>query len=336
MLHRGRARTSTRRPAVTLLPAGVTERTVAVDGVDLHLLESGTGPLVVLCHGFPELAYSWRHQLVALAAAGYHAVAPDQRGYGASSRPADVADYDIEHLSGDVAGLIEVLGEDRAVVVGHDWGAPVVWHTAQRHPDRVRGVVGMSVPFLPRPDRSPIDLFKEMFTDTWFYILYFQEPGPADEELGRDPMVTQSRLFHAISAAGIGDVGALLGPRDGRGMLERLPEAPDVLPWLSADELAHYAAEFRRTGYTGPLNWYRNMGRNWELTADLAGTGIALPSAFVAGEADPVPTMTAPDRMGDHLSDLRSVTMVPGAAHWVQQEQPEAVNEVLLAFLATL
>jgi pimeloyl-ACP methyl ester carboxylesterase len=313
------------------------ERTIRANGIDMRVVEAGSGPLVVLCHGFPELSHSWRHQLPALAAAGYHAVAPDMRGYGGTSRPAAVDEYDILHLTGDVLGLMDALGEERAVLVGHDWGAPVVWNLALRAPERVRGVAGMSVPYTPRSERPPTEVWKRMFGDGWFYILYFQEPGVADADLGRDPATTLLRLFSAVSGElPASSLSLLTGPSDGRGMVERLPE-PDGLPgWLSQAELDHYAETFTRTGFTGGLNWYRNFDRNWELTPELDGAKVEVPALFIAGAGDPVVRMTTLDAMRESVTDLRGVVQVPGAGHWVQQEKPEAVNAALLEFLAGL
>jgi pimeloyl-ACP methyl ester carboxylesterase len=313
------------------------ERTVHVNGIDLRVIEAGAGPLVVLCHGFPELSHSWRHQVPALAEAGYHAVAPDMRGYGGSSRPDAVDAYDILHLTGDVLGLMDALGEERAVLVGHDWGAPVVWNLALRAPERVRGVVGMSVPYTPRSEHPPTAIWQRLFADNWFYILYFQEPGVADADLGRDAATTLRRLICAVSGVPSAESLALLsGPRDGRGMVERLPE-PDGLPgWLPQADLDHYASVFARTGFTGGLNWYRNFDRNWELTPELAGARVDVPALFVAGEGDPVLAMAPLAAMRDQVTDLRDVVVVPGAGHWVQQEKPDEVNAAVLGFLAGL
>ena len=314
-----------------------THRTIHTNGVDLQIAEAGEGPLVVLCHGFPELSYSWRHQLPALAAAGYHAVAPDQRGYGGSSRPPEIADYDIVHLNDDLVGLLDELGEERAVFVGHDWGAPVVWTLAQRAPERVRGVLGMSVPFSTRSEVPPTQIWKQIFTDSWFYILYFQEPGVADADLSRDTARTMRRFLCAIGGdAPDGAMIEFLSARDGRGMVDRLPEPAGLPGWLTQEELDHMTAEFTRTGFTGGLNWYRNFDRNWEITPELAGRGIDVPAAFVAGAKDPVIAMASPDAMRDTIPDLRGLTIIPGAGHWIQQERPAEVNAALLAFLASL
>ncbi|HEX8803968.1 MAG TPA: alpha/beta hydrolase, partial [Acidimicrobiales bacterium] len=275
----------------------VRERTVAAAGVDLHVLEAGEGFPVVLAHGFPELAYSWRHQIPALAAAGYRVLAPDQRGYGRSDRPAAVEDYDITHLTGDLLALLDDVGAERGVFVGHDWGAIVVWALALLAPERVAGVVGMSVPFVPRPERPPIERLREIFTGAFFYMLYFQEPGVADAELGADPERTMRRLLAAQPGDGDGDLARFFAD-DGRGFVERLPEPSGMPDWLRREELDHYVAEFTRTGFTGGINWYRNFHRNWERTPELLGKGIDLPSGFVAGAEDPVLRMTNPAGMG--------------------------------------
>jgi epoxide hydrolase A/B len=313
----------------------VVHRTVRTNGIDMHFAEQGQGPTVVLCHGFPELWYSWRHQLRVLADAGYHAVAPDQRGYGSTDRPSAIEDYDIMHLTDDLLGLLDALGEDEAVFVGHDWGAPVVWNLALRAPERVRAVVGMSVPFLPRGDVDPISTFEAIFGDRFFYMLYFQEPGVADADLGRDPRDTLRRFMAAISAEGAAAAFRPL-PREGTGLTDWLPD-PAALPgWLSEADLDYYAAEFRRTGFTGGLNWYRNLRRNWLLTEHLAQTKVVAPALFIAGEADPVVMMASPAGMAEWVPDLRSVLMLPETGHWTQQERPTEVNAALVEFLDSL
>jgi pimeloyl-ACP methyl ester carboxylesterase len=315
----------------------LTERIVKTNGVELSVKEAGDGFPVVLCHGFPELAYSWRHQIPALAEAGYRVLAPDQRGYGRSSRPDAIEDYDIVHLTDDLLGILDDIGEERAVFVGHDWGSMVVWQLALRAPERVAGVVGMSVPFVPRAPLPPVQLFKQVFGDTFFYILHFQEPGVADAEFDKDPATSMRRMLAGLTT----DIEAqslteLAGPNDGRGLVERLPE-PERLPdWLSQAELDHYVQEFSRTGFTGGINWYRNFDRNWELMAPLAEAKVEMPAGFIAGGADPVLVMTPPGIMDNWVTDLRTNVTIPGAGHWVQQEAPAEVNAALLDFLGTL
>jgi pimeloyl-ACP methyl ester carboxylesterase len=310
------------------------ERTLATNGVELHLLEAGDGPPVILAHGFPELAYSWRHQIPALARAGYHVVAPDQRGYGGSSRPEAVDDYDIVHLTDDLLGILDDLGAEQAVFVGHDWGSMVVWTLAQLAPERVAGVVGMSVPFIPRGPIPPVEMLRNALGDAFFYVLYFQEPGVADAELGGDAARTMRRMLAGaiIDPATPPDVANMFA-NDGRGFIDRMPE-PDRLPdWLGQDELDTYIETFERTGFTGGINWYRNFDRNWRLTESLAGAKVEVPSLFIGGALDPVLLMTPPQATEEWLTDHRGTVLVEGAGHWVQQEAPAEVNAALLDFL---
>ncbi|MGH9035139.1 MAG: alpha/beta fold hydrolase [Acidimicrobiia bacterium] len=298
----------------------VTHRQVDVGGIELHVAECGTGPVVLCCHGFPELWFSWRHQLPALAAAGYRAVAPDQRGYGRSGRPEAVEDYDIVHLGGDLVGLLDALGEERAVVVGHDWGAMVAWHLAQAAPERLHGVAALSVPFWPRMPRPPTEVWKEIFGDQFFYILYFQTPGVADAQMEADPGAFL-RLFMRRASADVFDGSA---------------EVPPQRTFLSDEEFAVYETEFRRTGFTGGLNWYRNFDRNWALTETTATRKVEIPTLFLAGERDPVLQFVSPEPMAEWVPGLRESIFVPGGGHWIQQERPAETNEALLRFLSSL
>lgn len=312
---------------------GLVERfTVAVNGIELSVLASGPddGEVVVLCHGFPELAYSWRHQIDYLAAAGYRVLAPDMRGYGQSTIPPAVDDYDIVQLTGDLVGLLDAVGADQAVVVGHDWGAIVAWQFALLHPARTRAVAALSVPFLTRSQHPPIETMRFLFEGKFFYILYFQDPGAADAELGADVRTTMLRMFAAIQTG----LGGLRD--DGRGMLERLTPATEPPPWMSADEFEVYVENFERTGFTGGLNWYRCMNRNWELTPHLDGAHVTAPSFFLAGSDDPVIHTWPLDQLEIYLDDHRATVILDGAGHWVQQELPAEVNEALLAFLRSL
>jgi pimeloyl-ACP methyl ester carboxylesterase len=316
----------------------ITERTIETNGVQLHTLEAGEpgAPVVILAHGFPELAYSWRHQIPALAAAGYHVLAPDQRGYGRSTRPADIAAYNVADLSADLIGLLDDVAADKAVFVGHDWGAQVVWSSAQLHPDRVAAVVGLSVPPVPRAQVPPTQAFRAIFGDNFFYMLYFQEPGVADAELDADPAQTLRRVIFGQAAPG-DQAAAMRMLRPGpEGLIERIPE-PDGLPsWISADELDHYVAEFSRTGFTGGLNWYRNMDHNWEIQGNLTSAAITVPAMFIAGTDDVVLGFMRPDRAKEVLTGRYSEVLIEGAGHWLQQERPDQVNEALLDFLSSL
>jgi pimeloyl-ACP methyl ester carboxylesterase len=315
--------------------AGAVRRSIHHDGVDLSVLDGGRGYPVVLAHGFPELAYSWRHQFPALTGAGYRVLAADGRGYGRTTAPAAVEDYDIEHLVGDLLALVDDIGEERAVFAGHDWGAIVVWQLAHAHPQRVAGVVGMSVPFVPRGPVPPVQAMRQIFADAFFYMTYFQEPGVADADLGRDPAATMRRMLCGATTDGAG-LDPSFFANDGRGFVERLPD-PDGLPgWLRQDELDAYVHEFERTGFTGGINWYRNLDRNWRLTEHLADAKIEVPSLFVGGGADPVLLMTPPSTMDGWVTDHRGDVIVPGAGHWVQQQAPDEVNAALVGFVESV
>lgn len=301
----------------------------------LRVVEAGDrgAPVVVLAHGFPELAYSWRHQIPALAEAGYHVLAPDQRGYGGSSRPDAIEAYNIHELTTDIVGLLDDVGAQQAVWIGHDWGAPVVWHAPLLHPDRVAAVAALSVPAIPRSQTAPTQAWRNMFGENFFYILYFQEPGVADAELNGDPARAMRRLLGGLRTDGDQAAGVRMVTPGPEGFIDRLPE-PDALPdWLSQDELDHYIAEFSRTGFTGGLNWYRNFDRNWEMTADVADVKITVPCLFIGGTADPVLAFTRADRADEIVSGPYRQVMLEGAGHWLQQERPDEVNTVLLEFL---
>ncbi|MFI6597720.1 alpha/beta fold hydrolase [Nonomuraea sp. NPDC050536] len=292
----------------------------------MHVEEQGSGRPVVLCHGFPELSYSWRHQLPALAAAGYHAMAPDQRGYGRSPIPPAVEDYDIDHLTGDLLRLLDERGIERAAFVGHDWGALVVWSLALRAPERVTGMAALSVPYQRRGVMGSRAAIEAAYAGTWFYVLYFQEPGVADADLGRDPATTMRRMMGALG-------GGLAGAEDGRGLVERLQEPGGPPDWLTQADLDHYAAEFARTGFTGGLNWYRNLDRNWELMAPYDGAPVRVPALFVGGTLDPTLRKDRVESLGRWVPDLRGTVLIEGAGHWIQQERPDEVNAALLHFL---
>jgi pimeloyl-ACP methyl ester carboxylesterase len=315
-----------------------TQRLVETNGVQLRVTEAGErgAPLVVLAHGFPELAYSWRHQMRALAKAGFHVLAPDQRGYGGSSKPEVVEAYTVVELCADLIGLLDDVAAERAAIVGHDFGGLVAWAAPLLHPDRFAGVAGLSAPPVPRSRVPTTQAFRRIFGDNFFYILYFQEVGPADAELNRDAATTIRKLMARPTLSG----GALTSQRmlapGPEGLLARIPDT-DVLPdWLSQDEFDHYVEEFSRNGFTAPLNWYRCFDRNWELTETTPAATISVPSLFVGGSNDPTLAYTPRHRVGEIVTgDYREV-MIDGAGHWIQQERPGEVNAVLLDFLSRL
>ena len=319
--------------------AEITHRTVQTNGIKMHIAEAGSGPLVVMCHGFPESWYSWRHQITALADAGFHAVAPDQRGYGQTDRPEAIDQYTQLHMVGDVIGLLDALGEETAIIAGHDWGAPVAWNSAMLRPDRFKGVIGLSVPHSGRGPMPPTQMFKAVFGDNFFYILYFQEPGKAEKELEADVARTMRMLLY--SASGSPAPGEPRAPlHKSAGFLDQMVY-PDALPgWLSEKDLEFFTNEFKRTGFRGGLNWYRNMDRNFDLMGAWATAKITVPAMFIAGDRDPVLTMIPGGNMMEAMKPavpkLQEVVMIPGAGHWTQQEAPAAVNEAMIRFAKSL
>lgn len=325
-----------------------TQRIIEANGIRINIAEQGSGPLVLLCHGFPETWYSWRHQLGVLAAAGFHAVAPDMRGYGKSDRPEAIDQYTIFHLVGDLVGVIDALDAKSAVVVGHDVGASVAWQAAQMRPDRVRGVVGLSVPFRPRATVRPTSAMPRT-ADAEFYVLYFQEPGVAEAEFESDPRSTLRNILYGASGDGVAAARATAAngaapnlamvPKGGRFM--RGPGAPPTLPaWITEADIDVYAGEFRRSGFRGPLGYYRNLDRNWEIQAALSGAQVAVPALYLAGDRD---FMVSAPAMGQLIANLkqfvprlRKVQMLPGCGHWTQQERAPEVNAAVLEFLRSL
>lgn len=303
-------------------------RMVSVNGITMHIAEQGDGPLVLLLHGWPETWYSWRKQFQPLVDAGYRVVAPDQRGYGSTDQPDGVDQYTILHLVGDVVGLIDALGERQAIVVGHDWGAPVAWHTAQLRPDLVRGVVGLSVPPAPRSSVPPLSIARKALGDG-FYQIYFQQEGMAEADLGKDVRTTFRKLFggHGASAAVV---------EEGHGFLGRVADPRTLPDWLTDDDFDTMVGEFTRTGFTGGLNWYRNIDRNWELTAPWQDAPITPPALYVSGERDVVRRFTDASRLPHLASDLRGVVDIPDCGHWTQMECPAEVNSALLDFFGRL
>ena len=314
-------------------------RVIETNGITMRIAEEGRGPLVLLLHGWPESWYSWRHQLPALAAAGFHAVAPDMRGFGGTDKPAAVGDYDIHHLTADVLGLIDALGERTAVVVGHDWGAIVAWHCLLLHPDRFTALAALSVPYGGRLPESLITTLERTHGDNFFYILYFQEPGVAEREFDADPRAILSRLYASPDTPR--EAPAVTDPkRAAGGWIPRLGAPKGLPPWLTPADLDYVVGEFAAAGFRGGINYYRNFTRNWETTPQLAGVRIAQPVLFVAGEKDGVIRGASAEQltalMGKAVTDLRGVHVFPGAGHWVQQERPAETNAALVEFLRGL
>jgi pimeloyl-ACP methyl ester carboxylesterase len=307
-------------------------RTISANGIEIAVLEQGHGPLVVLCHGWPELSYSWRHQIPAIAAAGFHVVAPDMRGFGRTSAPAEINAYSIFDNVGDMVALVSALGENHAAIVGHDWGAPVAWHAAMFRPDIFTAVAGLSVPPPLRGRARPLDTLRESGI-TNFYWQYFQTPGIAEAEFERDIGLTMRTLL----GRGFSDPAASLFVEDGKGFLGEANTDRPRADWLTEADLLYFSEAYKKSGFRGGLNWYRNIDRNWELTAPWQGAQIHQPSLFIAGSRDSVITgLIGAKRVGDMervLPNLKLKLIIDGAGHWVQQERPDEVNAALIDFL---
>lgn len=307
---------------------------VKTNGIDMAVYEAGPkdGFAVVLCHGFPELAYSWRHQLPALAAAGYRAIAPDQRGYGRSSRPENAEDYDMVHLTGDLIGLLDALEIEKAVFVGHDWGGLVVWNVPVLYPDRVAGVIGVNTPFLARPPIDPIMGMRALYGDD-MYIVYFQKPGEADALLAKD-VGKVFRFFMRKNAMTAADYAKLPQEQKNFALVRALQS--DEAGWpgqalLSPEEMKFFVDTFTRTGFTGGINWYRNFSRNWKLSSGWEQK-VRQPALMIMAEDDVILTPKMADGMERFVPDLEKV-LIKNCGHWTQQERPEETNAAMIDWL---
>lgn len=327
--------------------SAITHRQVEANGISIHIAEAGSGPLVLFCHGFPESWYSWRHQLPVVAEAGFHAVAMDMRGYGSTTQPKDINAYTVSHLVGDVVGVVNALEEQTAVVVGHDWGAPVAWWSALMRPDLFRAVAGMSVPYLAPFGGLPEgvtmnDLMRAMAAGRDYYRLYFQEPGVAEGEMDADPRRGMLGMLYSISGDivrdGIHQQGwdglFTMGER----FIDQLVLPAQLPPWLTQADVDYYVGEVSRAGFFGGINWYRNINAIPAILAPFLGSTIRRPSFYIGGELDLIAgnTPDAIEAMKAALPDLRHCELLPGAGHWIQQERPSEVNAALLSFLRSL
>jgi pimeloyl-ACP methyl ester carboxylesterase len=320
-------------------------RMIYTNGVRLRAAVQGEGPLAVMVHGFPESWYSWRHQMAPLAAAGFTACAIDVRGYGGSDKPQAVEAYSMANMTADIAGVIDALSPGApAVVIGHDWGAPIAWHTAVLHPGKVRAVAGLSVPYYALPPAPLNHLFKAMYTDQgkFFYMAYFQDEGVAEAEFEADVGGALRRLYYAASANADGRwVSA--NKTAGEPMLQGLVD-PDPFPsWLTPADIDYFVGEFERSGFRGPINRYRNFERDWAMMNEVADRVVHQPSLFIAGAQDMVLKMFGDGdidalvaNMREVLSDFRGARIIPNCGHWAQQEAPDATTGHLIDWLATL
>jgi pimeloyl-ACP methyl ester carboxylesterase len=319
-------------------------RTIETNGIKLRAAMAGTGPLVVMVHGFPESWYSWRHQMAPLAEAGFTACAIDVRGYGGSDKPPAVDAYTLKEIAADIAGLIDVLSPgEPAVLIGHDWGAPIVWHTAVLHPKQVRAVAGLSVPYFGLPPVSLDQIIKAMYADQgkFFYQAYFKDEGVAEAAFEADVRGGLRKLYFA----GCGDSQGYWGGIDkkhGDALLDGLEDPAEFPAWMSGADIDYFVGEFEGSGFRGPLNRYRNHTRDWEHMNTVADRIVHQPSLFIVGEADLVLKMfggnaeTAFARMAENASDLRGTHLIPRIGHWTQQEAPAETNRLLLDWLSRL
>ncbi len=316
---------------------GHRHRDVELDDVSIHVVEQGSGPLVLLVHGFPETSYSWRHQLPVLAEAGYRAAAIDVRGYGHSTAPDAIDAYRMVRHVADNVGVVRALGADEAVIVGHDWGSPIASSSALLRPDIFTAVALLSVPYTPPGSRRPTEVFAEMGGDAGeFYITYFQQPGRAEAEAAEDLRRWLVGFYFGASGEAPPEAIRFAVVPKGERMMDLFAAPDGEMSWLPGADLDHYVTEFERTGLAGGLNRYRNLDRDWEDFAAFRRQPVRVPALFVGGEKDGPVIWGAPAiaRFGETLPELRGKHILPGCGHWIQQERPDEVNEALLGFLA--
>jgi pimeloyl-ACP methyl ester carboxylesterase len=312
---------------------------ISTNDISMRIAEAGSGPLVLLIHGWPESWYSWRHQIKAIAAQGYRVVAPDMRGYGDTDAPAEATEYRIDKITADVVGIMDALGESTATLVGHDWGSMVVWNAALLHPERFNGVIGMSVPYGGRMKTAPLSTWQQAMGDNFFYILYHNEPGGvAEKEYDSNPSGLLSMLYASPDSPR--EEATITDPkRSAGGWIGRIGAPIELPAWLTQEELDYYVGEFTRAGFRGGINYYRNFDANWHFMKDKDHV-IQIPSAFISGAADmviagaDVSALTA--MMSPAMADLREVTLIPEIGHWVQQEAPQQTNDAILRFIKSL
>jgi pimeloyl-ACP methyl ester carboxylesterase len=320
-------------------PPSIKHRIIDANGLKFHIAEQGSGPLVLLCHGFPESWYSWRHQIPAIAAAGYHVVAPDLRGYGGTEAPPERDSYTIMDLVGDMVGIVAALVEKQATIIGHDWGATVAWHSALLRPDVFPAVVAMSVPYRQRGPVPPLRALRQQGLNTYYWI-YYQDVGVADAEYDRDPKVTLRRTLYTLSGnAPHSDVNPrILEP--GKGALDSLLDTDHLPPWLTEADLDYMVSELKKNGFRNPLNYYRNYDRNWQMLAPWAGALIRQPALFIAGKEDHVIRGPTGEKQLKDLPTtvpgLKRTVLIDGAGHYIQQERPNDVTAAVLDFLRTM
>ena len=316
---------------------GVKFSFIETNGIKMRLAEMGEGPLVLLAHGWPESWYSWRHQLVGLSQAGFRVIAPDMRGYGETDAPSEIDEYDVNHLTADMVGILDALGETTAYIVGHDWGAPVATFSALFYPERFTKLVIMSVPYNGRQDQNPIEGLKAVFQDNFFYILYHNEPnGVAEKEYDKDPRDLISKFYQSPGSRTKSP--KITDPkRSAGGFLPRIGEPEGLPDWFTQEDLDYVVGQFEQSGFRGGVNYYRNIERNWKLTEDLQDHSIKVPTLFLAGSQDMVIGGADKEALEGSMKEviplLEEVVLLPNIGHWVQQEAAEETNSILIDFL---
>ncbi|NJL38584.1 MAG: alpha/beta hydrolase [Leptolyngbyaceae cyanobacterium SM1_4_3] len=313
-------------------------RWVTTNGIKMHIAEQGQGKLVILCHGFPECWYAWRHQISAIAEAGFHVVAPDLRGYGQTDQPEPIEEYNILQLTSDIVGLVQALNQEQAIIVGHDQGAPLAWHCALLRPDLFKAIALLSVPYRPRTwdSQPPTETLKQIAGEQQLYVSYFQEPGQAETELEADVRRSLRMMFYSASGDAPPEKRWRLVFDQSETFLDSLSESEQLPSWLSEQDLDFLTQEFERTGFRGALARYRNLDRDWELTPFLSGAKLQQPALFIGGEFDIAVTMNQDliNQLETAMPNLKKAVLLPKTGHWIQQERPKEVNHLLIEFLA--
>jgi pimeloyl-ACP methyl ester carboxylesterase len=313
----------------------ITHRKIQTNGINMHIAETGKGFPVVFLHGFAELWYSWRHQLPAIAAAGFHAVAPDLRGFGQTDAPPEVESYSTKNRAADIIGLLDALNAEKCVLVGNDWGSGLAWALSQLYPERVAAMFHLNIAYAPRGDEPPTASIAKFAKGHFNFALHFQKPGVAEREFEKDVKASMRRFLYAFSGEtppGVTEYLFMQKPAD-RDVLEGMPE-PEKLPdWLSEADLDYYAKEYSRTGFRSPLNMYRNMDRDWQELPQVGMGEVKQPVLFMGGKKDPSVVYAPFDPMIRAVARLRKIIFLENCGHWIQQERVETVNQELIEFL---
>jgi pimeloyl-ACP methyl ester carboxylesterase len=318
---------------------GFSLQRIQANGIGVRAAVEGEGPLVIMVHGWPELWYSWRHQIRPFAAAGFRVVVPDVRGYGGSDRPYDIEAYDMAALMADVIGLIDAFGEEKAILMGHDWGSPIVCNTAALYPERVAAVAALSVPYRKRGEVSHIGIWRKVYAGRFFYQVYFQDVGIAEAELEADTRTSLRKIYYTASGDSPHADGWVKRPAAPT-FLDGLDDPQPFPAWLTEADLDYFTSNFEASGFRGPINRYRNQDRDFADLPTMGTAPITVPSCFIGGSKDIVrsfvPGIDPYEDVSSNCTDFRGKTIIDGIGHWVQQEAPAEVNAALLAFLASV